>query len=194
MPIDPLATRPDRGDPRAGDAALRLAGDRRRGRARPTTGFPTRCPAVRSVRLPPASTRLRASATSTAARRREARRRIERRQRPRGRRAARRRHRQFRLPRRRLWPQRRRLPHPELSVSRRARSGRAPFATQPSGSTAGSRTRATRSNGESVGGSYHFRRRLRRRRRTRSTTASMHIPGIDGEGPRHAHRRAPGPS
>ena len=122
--------RADRGDPRTGDAC---AGARRRSAASSTwttTAFP---PAIPPRRLSPQTQR----------------RRHHGRQRRRGRGAARRRQRQFRLPCRRLRPARRRLPHPQLSLSVSRPTRRRP-------STAASRTPSLRTGGSSVGGSYLF--------------------------------------
>ena len=102
-----------RGDPRTGDVALRLAGDRRRGQRRQQPHSDLH-PAARLCR-------------------RSQRRADQRRQRRRGRGAARRRQGQLRLPRRRLQPHRAGLPHPELPLSVSARSraaGRQPAAQQ----------------------------------------------------------------
>ena len=93
-----------RGDPRTGHAALRLAGDRRRGQRRQQPHSDLH-PAARLCR-------------------RSQRRADQRRQRRRGRGAARRRQGQLRLPCRRLQPHRAGLPDPELPLSVSARSAR----------------------------------------------------------------------
>ena len=118
-----------RSDPRTGNAALRLAGDRRRGQRRQQPHSDLH-PAARLCR-------------------RSQRRADQCRQRRRGRGAARRRQGQLRLPRRRLQPHRAGLPHPELPLSVSARSARRWSAT-------GSPTAAVRADGQSVGGSYIF--------------------------------------
>ena len=109
----------------------------------------------------------------------DARRRAQRQQRPRRRGAARCRRWQFRLPRRLYGHTRRRLPHPELSLSVPSRASR---------STASSRIRAS--------GRRRVGRRLLRvprrlcRRRGVQINALYHIPGDRRAEHQHAHRPA----
>ena len=141
-----------------------------------------RCPARRRRAL--ASVKASPRPCRTVPEVRDARRRHHGRQRPRRRGAARRRRRQFRLPRRRLRPARRRLPHPELSLSAAARSRRCR-------STAGSRIRRCAPTAQSVGGSYIFEQRLCRRRGDSQFASLYRMPGHRGDRDQHPHRHAP---
>ena len=115
-----------RGDPRAGHASLRLAGDRRRCRLDQQPH--SRGAALRSVQsASPAAGHHQGSAAGAGRSRlrnpRTAGCAGERRQGPRRRRAARCRHRQFRFSRGWVWSQVRKLPRPELSLPHPSRSG-----------------------------------------------------------------------
>ena len=162
--------RPHRGDPRTGDLALRLAGDRRRGR---------NLQQPHSDGNPVARTQ-----------RRSARRRLDHRQRGRRRTAARCRRRQRRVARRRLRPHEPRLSRAALSVSQRAR--RHCLAERD----AARRVRRTAAELESAqrrpGGRrvLHLQRRLSRARRHPEQCALSHSRRRGRKQP-HAHRRAP---
>ena len=174
---------PGRGDPRTGDTALRLAPRSAAWSARPTTAFRKRCrsargavPELRHARRPiggcsvaPCITAETRTAVSTVDRGLEGGVLLD---------AG---GGNFAVPRRRLWPQVDRLPHPELSLS--VRPDRAP-------STDASRTRPRRPTAQSIGGSYIFDGGFIGAAVTQNNSL-YRIPGIDGDDHRHADRRAP---
>ena len=186
VPVDPLATEPGRGDPRPGDVALRLAVDRRR-RGLDQQPDPDALPcspfaAAGYARAAAASHRLRKfemrGALSSVDNGREGGVLLDA---GAG---------NFAVPRRCLRPPHRRLSRAELSLSGRARSGRA--------AVRDAARRLQRPPAELVDALERgvgrrllsFPRRLCRRRRTRRTTTSTPFPGPTAKDTAPASTRA----